>query len=134
MDYYSTRPMDDEEPACKLANAMMASGGFDSVTVLSREDGHVVMFAPCQPVPDGERVARMCDQRCNRAESEGSEYVFVETGMHDQMALCYSSSGASYEVSRTRCTCPDYQFRCLPRGIACKHQIALGIRRAAAAS
>ncbi len=112
-----------------LANAMMHSGGFDEVHVVSHGDGHVVMFAPNHPIADGERVSRMYSERCRRSESEGSEYVFVEVGMLDQMAICYSPSGASYEVSRSRCTCADFRYRCLSRGIPCKHQIALWARR-----
>lgn len=66
-----------------------------------------------------ERLTEMQRERCEKALTDEFGFTKDSSG---QFLHCFSSKSAKfYQVSERGCTCPDYQFRAGPRGIACKH-------------
>lgn len=70
-----------------------------------------------------EERAQMEEARVARANRE--EFTF--TAYNPGEWLCETASGNAYLVRESgACVCPDAQYRSNPRGLRCKHSIALG--------
>jgi hypothetical protein len=64
------------------------------------------------------------DARVTRALRPDADFTFLPD--HPGAWICSSPSGATYRVSSSRCSCPDFAHRCEPAGLSCKHMVALG--------
>ena len=77
-----------------------------------------------------EGIARWMQYRRDlRAENEGRGYQFYPDPDDPDLVYCISVSEQVYELSRNRCTCPDYRMRCARAGLRCKHLRAYEMRQ-----
>lgn len=120
-----------EERARRFAACLQANGRFLDVKVeVSKRASsfyrrHFVSYAPASEERQRELLCRQQDSRQRRAETEGSDYLFVlDRDSVQPFYWCYNPrSGETYEVTQFDCSCPDFRYR--GPGVRCKHMIAL---------
>lgn len=74
-----------------------------------------------------EEQARLQRERVERAVTEEFGVVMDSSG---EFAHVFSAkSGTFYRTSEQECSCKDWQYRCAPKGLFCKHQVAVIARQ-----
>lgn len=63
------------------------------------------------------------DRRVNNYLRDKAEFLIVKNGAGHSVTNVKTLK--KYEVGSGVCTCKDFQYRCLPAGLQCKHQIAV---------
>jgi hypothetical protein len=91
----------------------------------SRSEKFFVTFRPVNPTRQADLYEAQYNARAERAQQEGSEYIFWKDTDNPGTDWCFNPvSGETYQVSTFSCSCPDYLFRCEKAGLLCKHQQA----------
>lgn len=95
--------------------------------------GERAWFVTFQPV-SGDRMADVADReqasRIQAADREGAAYLFLlDVDSPRPFYRVYNpTSGETYELDSSSCSCPDFQYRCnrVPGfGLKCKHQVEM---------
>lgn len=128
---YRTRLM-DRARADRFARCLHAHPHFTGAMVCESDRAknpvrrYFVAYHPSNPERCADLLQQQEDQRRAKAETEGRDYLFcLDKDGGRPFFWCLSTSGEVYEVDAHSCTCPDFQHRCLPAGIKCKHILAL---------
>ena len=120
--------------AQRFAACLTANRRFDRVSLQESDRAKhpdrrwFVEYAASNPERVADLTQRQQEARVARARAEGDAYEFIAD--KDGGRACYwclSVSGGVYGLDPTArtCTCPDFQYRCQPAGLVCKHLIAL---------
>jgi len=75
-----------------------------------------------------EELSAMQRERIARAVEEGEKFAFVLDTSGRFFHCLNPESGQFHQVSARGCSCRDWQYRCGPRGLMCKHMTALVLK------
>ena len=125
---YRTKLLKSEAVAKAFASCLKANGKFGTSEVVesnrTKKPQYFVQYMPSNPKRRSFLREVQISEREVRAGSEESRYDWSKEG---KVWRCVSATGGVYEVSNNTCTCPDFENRCKPLNIKCKHINALDI-------
>lgn len=126
---YRTRLVRNMQAALRFAKCVEANPHFQQAEVVkssqSKGEAWFVTYRPKSADRQESLVERLQAERSARARKECGQYKWTSVTGKENTFYCKSKSGSVYEVSPTRCDCPDYVNHCHDLDIYCKHQIAL---------
>lgn len=116
------------ERAARFAKCLLANNRCTGVEIqtskrATSDSRYYVTWLPANPARVEAMLDRQQAARIQRADTQA--FTFCRDTEHD-FHHCHShASGEVYEVTLQSCTCPDFERRCAPHGIVCKHVLAL---------
>ena len=117
-----------------FAKCLRGNSRFEEVETfesLASPGRYFITFRPSSFDRQISLISNEHNARMERAQTEGMNYMFWPDPDCIGSTWCFNpKSGETYQVSKAECTCPDFEFRCKPAGLYCKHMITLESGRA----